>query len=164
MVKENRHVILDVADLNRVRRSVQTAWDEPGDRPKPMIQLADEECDRDQVGETFRTIASEMGVRYIRLDLASGLTPEHEASLAKASRNPRLILITSIDGMPEDERPTLHDRLCAGAARTLPIVICFLTAEALERTMEAQNALKKIEADRERRRTLYAQHGIELED
>jgi hypothetical protein len=157
-------VKLDVADLNRVRRSVQAAWDHPGERPKPMIQLADEEGDRDQIGETFKTIASEMGIRYIRLDLAAGLTPDHEESLARAARNPRLILITSIDGVPADERPTLHDRLCGGAARTIPIVVCFLPADVIERTLEAQARLKEIDAERERRRALYREHGIELED
>lgn len=155
---------IDVASLNAVRRRVQALWDSPGPRPRPMIQLVDEDGEREEIGDTFRTIASEMGLRYIRLDLASGLTPDHVTALAKASKQPRLILITSIDGMPVDARPSLHDSLCEGAARTLPIVVCFLPRDVIDSTMAAAEELRKIEARRARDREIAKQHGFELED
>jgi hypothetical protein len=99
----------------------------------------------------------------MRLDLASGLTEDHEAMLQKAARNPRLIIITSIDGMPEAERPGLHDRLCDGASKTLPIVVCFLPKDVVESTMKAWRELSEIERRMARNRDAALKHGIEQE-
>lgn len=149
--------------MNAVRRSVQTIWNAPVPRPRPVIHLIDEDGDRNEVGEAYRTIASEMGLRYIRLDLASGLTDDHRAMLDKAARNPRLIIITSIDGMPETERATLHDILCDGASRTLPVVVCFMPKEAIDSTMTAWHELSEIEKRIAKDREAALKHGIEKE-
>lgn len=126
---------MDVKDLNALRRRLKRVWDAKGDRPTAIIHLADEDGDREAVGAAFRTLSSEMGLRYLRFDLASGLTDEHETQLAR--KGPRLVVMTQIDGVPADLRPGLEERIRAGA-RTLPVCVIFLPAAQIETILEAE--------------------------
>jgi hypothetical protein len=126
---------MDVKELNALRRRLKRVWDAKGDRPTALIHLADEDGDREAVGAAFRTLSSEMGLRYLRFDLASGLTDEHETQLAR--RGPRLVVITSVDGVDPDARPGLEERVRAGA-RTLPVCVIFLPAEQIRTILEAE--------------------------
>ena len=135
---------VDVAALNQLRLSVTAAWEAPGDRPTPLVRLIDEDGDRQTVGDALRTLCSELGVRYVRVDLAQGLTPEIEATLQRSARNPRMVVLTSLDGLGPDAA-SLHDRLCDGAARTLPVVVCPMPADAIGPTTAAWRRLREIE-------------------
>lgn len=126
---------MDVKDLNALRRRLKRVWDAKGDRPTAIIHLADEDGDREAVGAAFRTLSSEMGLRYLRFDLASGLTDEHETQLAR--KGPRLVVMTQIDGVAADLRPGLEERVRAGA-RTLPVCVIFLPAAQIETILEAE--------------------------
>lgn len=126
---------MDVKDLNALRRRLKRVWDAKGDRPTAIIHLSDEDGDREAVGAAFRTLASEMGLRYLRFDLASGLTDEHETQLAR--KGPRLVVMTHVDGVPADLRPGLEERVRAGA-RTLPVCVIFLPTAQIETILEAE--------------------------
>lgn len=156
---------MEVAELNQLRRNVTRLWNEPGERPTPMIHLSDEDGDREGVGEAFRTIASELGIRHMRLDLSTGLSPNHVEALGKAARNPRLIVITNIEGLPPEERPKLHDMLCADAKRTLPVVVSFGPADEIRKVREGWESLQTMKAAREAMERRYAELGIgDVED
>lgn len=120
---------MEVAELNKLRISVRSIWEIPGQRPTPLIHLVDETKNHDEALDAFKTIASELGVRHIRIDLTNGLTDEHRATLKRPA--PRIVILTAIEESPPEGRGSLHDDLCANA-RTLPIVVGFLPADKIE--------------------------------
>lgn len=134
-LRRNPALPMDVKDLNALRRRLKRVWDSPGDRPTALIHLADEDGDREAVGNAFRNLSSEMGLRYLRFDLASGLTDEHVAQLTR--KGPRIVVMTSIDGVPPDVRPKLEDQIRSGA-RTLPVCVIFLPADRIATILEAE--------------------------
>jgi len=138
---------MDVKSLNALRKRVKDIWDAPGESPRAIIHVSDEDGDRESVGGAFRTIASEMGLRHLRFDLGSGLTGEHEAQLAR--KGPRIVVMTTLEGVDPDARPGLEARI-RGGARTLPVCLCFGPADEVERIGAAGRRLREYE-ERDRR-------------
>lgn len=145
---------MDIRSLNALRRRVKDYWEAEADQPRAMIYLADQEGDREAVGGAFRTIASEMGLRHLRFDLANGLTEEHKAQLAR--KGPRIVVLTSLDGVQPDLRPALEPQVRSGA-RTLPVCLSFGTQEEIDRIMDAHRRLREMEARNARYRELLAE-------
>lgn len=133
---------MDMKSLNALRRRVKEIWGVAGDRPRALIHVSDEEGDREAVGKAFRDIASEMGLRHLRFDLASGLTGEHEAQLAR--KGPRIVVMTTLEGVDPKARPGLEERVRAGA-RTLPVCLCFGPSKEVERLGEAGRLMREHE-------------------
>jgi len=113
----------DIRTLNRLRRSCSASWGADSEVPRPIVTMSANPEGCDAMMASFRTIASEMGLRHVHICLVNGLTDEHVKTLAR--KGPRLVTVTDIDGMPEDELPGLHARLGEGA-RTL--VACLVHA------------------------------------
>lgn len=145
---------MDMKSLNALRRRVKEIWSAKGENPKAIIHVSDEDGDREAVGKAFRDIASEMGLRHLRFDLASGLTGEHEAQLAR--KGPRIVVMTSLEGVDPEARPGLEERVRAGA-RTLPVCLCFGPADEVERLGEAGRRLRELEEARMREDAIIAQ-------
>lgn len=139
---------MDVAALNHLRRKVRSHWEKEADQPTPLLFMFDEDGSRDDPFTAFRTIASELGLRYLNIGLADGLTAEHEALLKRPS--PKLITLYGIEMMPAEHRISLHARLCS-TGRALPIVIGFLPADRISSTLRAWHSLKDLEQKQARR-------------
>jgi hypothetical protein len=131
---------MDIRSLNALRKRVKETWDAPGDRPRAIVHVSDEDGDRESVGGAFRTIAAEMGLRHLRFDLKDGLTGEHQAQLARKGN--RLVVMTTLDGVPEDRRPALEGQIREGA-RTLPVCLCFGPAEEVDRLKESGRRIRE---------------------
>ena len=133
---------MDIKSLNALRRSVKESWEAPGERPKAIIHLSNEDGDREAVSAAFRTIASEMGLRHLSFDLQNGFSDEHKSQLLR--KGPRLVVIHSIDGVAAEDRGILETAIRDGG-RTVPVCICFMTAADVERIAEATSDLRRIQ-------------------
>lgn len=114
---------LEIRKLNQLRRTCTSHWKDESDMPRPIVTMSKDPEGCDDMMNAFRTIASEMGLRHVHLCLVDNLTAEHQEMLTR--KGPRLVTITDIDGVPEDDRPGLHEKIAAGA-RTL--VACLIHA------------------------------------
>jgi hypothetical protein len=136
---------MDVAEMNHLRRTVKRLW-ASGDRPTPLLHFSDEEGDRASIGQAFQTLCSEIGVRHVRIDLAEGLSQSHLDVIAKTARHPRMVVITRIDGLQDEDRTGFHELLCKDASKTLPVVVGFGPADLVASTREAWAELERIKA------------------
>lgn len=135
---------MDVGKLNQLRRSIRKGWEGPGENPKPLIYLLDEDRDHDEPFDALRKIASELGIRYIKLGLAEGLTQEQEVALQRKS--PRLVAIHSLELMPAEHRAEIQDRICTQGSRTLVVIVGFDSKDRIDKTTAAWKRLKELDA------------------
>ena len=118
---------LEIRKLNQLRRTCTSHWKDESDMPRPIVTMSKDPEGCDDMMNAFRTIASEMGLRHVHLCLVDNLTAEHQEMLRRNHGQQQFatVTITDIDGVPEDDRPGLHEKIAAGA-RTL--VACLIHA------------------------------------
>lgn len=94
---------MDVAELNLLRIQLKAALAAPGN-PPPKVWVR---CDtsEDDIGEAGKTLASELGLRFVPLNLAHGITDEHRLALGKPG--PRLVVIRNLGLTPPADLPAL---------------------------------------------------------
>lgn len=124
---------MDVAELNRLRNAMKAAWAAPGDNPPPQLLVRHEDAE-DDIPAAGRTLASELGLRYIPLDLAGGLTDEHRAALARPA--PRLIVVRNLGLTP----PEGVEALIRAGARSLILIELRLPDEQYAAFIDARRA------------------------
>lgn len=101
----------------------------------------------------FRTVASELGIRYLHFDFTGGLTPEHRAQLER--RGPRLVVMSSIDGLTPEIAARIEG-IVRENARTLPVCLCFVPAEKLPALQDAGRVISEHRMQQERYAELQA--------
>lgn len=149
----------DVAALNRLRRRIREAWNAPN-KPTPLlfIERKDDDYDPDVLRTDLKTIASELGLRYLPLPLDGDLSSEQEQTLAR--RGDRMVVISGIDTFPSDGR--LSERISA-AAKTLPVILAPLPPDEAERVTTAWAELSRLQRERAEREARYAALGIAVD-
>ncbi len=122
-----------VATLNKLRKDIRSSL-EAVDRPKPIIHIS--EYPMEMVEQTLKTISSELGMRFLTMDLAEGIDTQ---LLSKTGRHGRIISLHNIDKMDENLKPGLHKALCADNNQTLPIIIDSRYVEPEEKAEEQED-------------------------
>ena len=131
----------DIKMLNRLRRTCRSHWEADSEIPQAIVYMGKNPEACDEIMESFRTIASEMGLRHVHLCLVNGLTDEHRKLLDR--KGPRIVTLTDIDGIPEGERPDLHKEIAEGA-RTLVACLIHAPEECIPRLSEAWRNLQRL--------------------
>lgn len=124
---------MDVAELNRLRNAMKAAWAGAGDKPPPQLLVRHEDAE-DDIPAAGRTLASELGLRYIPLDLVSGLTDEHRTALARPG--PRLVVVRNLGLTPPEG---IEDLIRTGA-RSLILIELRLPDDQYAAFTEARRA------------------------
>lgn len=146
-------VATDVRFLNHLRRQIKAGWNAPGETPRALIHLFPDDANIEETAAMFRTVASELGIRYLHFDFTGGLTPEHRAQLER--RGPRLVVMSSIDGLTPDIAARIEG-IVRENARTLPVCLCFVPAEKLPALQDAGRVISEHRMQQERYAELQA--------
>lgn len=131
---------IDIKMLNRLRRTTKAHWEAEGDLPQPIVVMSKDPESCDAIMGAFRTISSEMGLRHAHLCLVNGFTDEHQKLLDR--KGPRIVTIADIDGYPEEDLPSLRERVSEGS-RTLIACLIYAPEEDIPQLAEAWRVLQK---------------------
>jgi hypothetical protein len=143
----------DVRFLNHLRRQIKAGWNVPGEAPRALIHLFPDDANIEETAAMFRTVASELGVRYLHFDFTGGLTADHRTQLER--RGPRIVVMTSMDGLAPDMLPKV-EKIVRENARTLPVCLCFVPADKLPGLQDAGRVMSAHRAQQERSAALQA--------
>lgn len=90
---------MEVAELNLLRIDMKRAWAADGNPPPKVLVRC--ETQEDDICEAGRTLASELGLRFVPLNLAHGLDDEHRTALSRPG--PRLVVLRNLGLTPPSE-------------------------------------------------------------
>ena len=122
---------MDVGRLNALRGKLRALMNDPRPHPPALVYLrySQEGEEPEPLTAPAKTIASELGLRFIDFDLAGGLTNERRGQLART--NPRLVLVRNLGLAP----PPDIEQTIRATARSIILVDTIVTeASASEPT------------------------------
>jgi hypothetical protein len=123
-------------------------WQDAVDRPTPVIALI--ASGRDMNAE-LRTIAGDLGIKFIRLDLRQVITPDQHGLFMQ--EQPRLVAISGLETISTAERSALV-RLLHKRPRTLAVTWCVVETNHSRRIIEARRELAEFDLTRTAREAL----------
>ena len=114
---------MDLSSLNRLRNEAKAVWNTDNQSPRPLAYIVRDEA-RTPIINAGKTIASELGLRFIEADLAHGIDQDLQKALARPGD--RLVLARNLGLHPPEN---IEGVLRAGR-RTLILIEVMLSQNA----------------------------------
>ncbi len=114
--KEHYMPISRYENENQLRQIVKAAWGKPFSIAHALIVKA---TDRYELAKSLRMFSSELGARFIVLDIEGDALSAEQLELLNR-KGPRIILVTGLEHLSEEEISKFPDAINAGG-RAMPI-------------------------------------------
>lgn len=101
---------------NQLRQLVKAAWGQPFSIGHALIVKGH---DRFELAASFRKFASELGARFVVLDIEGEALPADQVELL-SRKGPRIVFITGLEHLSEDELAKFPETINAGG-RAMPV-------------------------------------------
>ncbi|AXK43934.1 hypothetical protein [Erythrobacter aureus] len=101
---------------NQLRQLVKAAWGKPFSLGHALIVKS---SNLEELAASFRKFASELGARFIALDIEGDTLPDDQVELLKR-KGPRIVLISGLENLSEAELAKFPDAINAGG-RAMPV-------------------------------------------
>lgn len=126
---------MDVGRLNALRGKLRALMNDPRPHPPALVYLryGQEHDETEPLTSPAKTIASELGLRFVDLDLAGGLTEERRCQLARGG--PRLVLVRNLGLAP----PPDIEQAIRATARSIILVDTIVTEASASESIASPN-------------------------